>query len=238
MGLTDNQSKQRWVVAFGLGGVGEVTIASARLTHITDPSSDALAGFRIRTPLGWLRKGLDEKLFLALNLAATDESDFHVGQFESADGMPVQTLSYSYRETTVGVSVTLHLGRTDLTGVAHVTDMRAADIAYVINGESGFREAQRENYPSFGLGLEYAANLTTHVILEARTIPQVMFMGETGELQVDNGMEATGGIRFFPFTPLGLDATVSIDDDALGIADMKIGFGLHLVLSPAIERGS
>ena len=86
--------------------------------------------------------------------------------------------------------------------------------------------------------MEYAANLTTHVILEARTIPQVMFLGETGELRVDNGMEATGGIRFFPFTPLGLDATVSIDDEALGIADMKIGFGLHLVLSPAIERGS
>ena len=66
----------------------------------------------------------------------------------------------------------------------------------------------------------------------------MMFLGETGELRVDNGMEATGGIRFFPFTPLGLDATVSIDDEALGIADMKIGFGLHLVLSPAIERGS
>jgi hypothetical protein len=33
MGLTDNQSKQRWVVAFGLGGVGEVTIGQAHSHH-------------------------------------------------------------------------------------------------------------------------------------------------------------------------------------------------------------
>jgi len=236
-GFSDEKRASRWALSAGLGGVGEVTLTSATVTHITDPESDALAGFRVRVPTAWLGGKAGERLSAAWNLAATGENDYGSGSFTASDGTPVDQLSYRYRETTTGMAVTYRFERVKLHGLLHATDFRATNLNYASPGSQVLGADQKIVYANFGLGFEYAADAKTHLLWEVRTEPQVRFTGpSTGKLTVSNKWQTTAGIRFFPVPLLGLDAFVGVDEGASGLADADIGFALHFVVAPSLRR--
>jgi hypothetical protein len=234
-GFSDEKRASRWALSAGLGGIGEITLTSATITHIADPESDALAGFRIKIPTTWLGDKAGEQLFVALNLAATGQNSFSSGNFIATDGAAVEYLTYRYHETTLGTAVTWKHDKVRLHGLLHVTDFRADHLTYRADHVNQGGGEQKLVYPNFGAGVEYEANPKTHLLWEIRTIPEVMFSGPSSDrLRITNQWQTTAGLRFFPAPLLGMDAFVGVDEDAKGLADLDIGFGLHFVVAPSL----
>ncbi|MFQ5599578.1 MAG: hypothetical protein ACE5G2_03370 [Candidatus Krumholzibacteriia bacterium] len=237
-GFSDDERNERWVVSLGLGGVGEAVVSSSRIVHIIDPESEALIGFRIRVPVAWASRELEERLNVAFNVAATDDNQFSTNRpFTSEDGIPVDQLTYEHRETTAGLAATLALRRTRLHAVVHATDMRIDGVRFSSpSGEFATGLPNKLVHTSFGLGMDFAANPKTFFLTEVRSSPLITFGASTGKVDVESLLEFTMGLRFFPDPVVALDANVGIDDEAVGLADLEIGFGLHLVLQPSLRE--
>ncbi len=236
-GFSDDEGAHRWALSFGLGGLGEALITSSRILHHTDAETHALAGFRMRLPVGIVSGGLENTLGLALNIAATDENDFHNKQaFAASDGVTLHSLSYKYRETTVGLAGTWHGIKTRVHAILHVTDLRAENIHYYATAPEDVNTGpdQKEVYTSFGVGIDHMARSNTLLLAELRTAPQVSFRAAGAQLTVEHRLEGAAGVRFFPDPHFGLDAVISADEESSGLADLGIGFGLHLMLGPGL----
>ena len=233
-GFSDQHERtERWVLSFGLGGAGEAVIASSNIIHIAVPESQPLLGLRLRVPVAWVGDNVREHLTMAFNVAATGDNTFKTTQpFFALDDRQVNLLRYKHRETTMGVAGTWKLGRTRLHGIVHWTDLRFEDVQYEAGAglQAGLNE--KDVHTSFGLGLDFEANAKTYFLAELRTAPQLDFIADDGKIEVASQTEYTMGLRFFLDPVLALDANVNIDDEALGLADMEIGFGVHLILEP------
>ncbi|MBM3318762.1 MAG: zinc ribbon domain-containing protein, partial [Candidatus Eisenbacteria bacterium] len=233
-GFSDRKHSGGWLFSFGLGGVGEAMITSSRILHILEAQSNALAGFRVHMPVGLLDRRLAERLAVALNVAATASNNYDLrSAFTAEDGATVQWLDYDHRETTLGLAATWTHARLRLHAAAHGTDLRTENITYAIGttGQSA-PGRQRDTYATIGIGLDYALDERTRVIGELRTVPRISFRAAEEDLRVGTLTEYAAGLRFYPVPLLGLDATLSVDEEALGLADMEIGFGVHLTLGP------
>jgi len=232
-GLSERQSTGGWLLSFGLGGVGEAMVSSSRILHALDMQSHALAGFRVGLPIGLINHRLKERLAVALNIAATGENDYTGnGAIPAGEGRTVSSLGYDHRETTLGIAATLQEGRLRLHGALHGTDLRAKGIYY--SGDLGYGSLgkERETYETIGLGFDYSIDERTRALFELRTLPRISFWEEKKDLRVETLTEYAAGLRFYPVPILGLDATVAIDEEAVGLADLEIGFGFHVTLAP------
>ena len=232
-GLSDHEEAHRWAFSFGLGGVSEAIVSSSRIIHIAEPQSNALGGFRVRLPVRWLGDEAAGRLKAALNLATTAENGFHSpGTAASSDGTSISNLSYNHRETTLGLSASWNASPVRLHGTVHATDMRAENLQYWNSASSKVTIADRQiTSLNFGIGLDYDAREDTRLMAEIRTAPHISLAADTGELSVKPRVEGAVGLRFFPIRALGLDAQVSVDEDASGLADLEIGAGMHLMLA-------
>jgi hypothetical protein len=70
---------------------------------------------------------------------------------------------------------------------------------------------------------------------ELHTVPRISLVQAERELRVGTLTEYAAGLRFYPVPILGLDATAAVDEEAVGLADIEIGFGLHVTLGPRRE---
>ena len=240
-GFSDDHQSENGILRFGLGGLAEALVSTSNVVHIVDVSSSALLGFRLRVPTGIHTPEGKERLRAAFNLAASDDHQLSdSGAFTSADGVFVYALSYSYQETTAGLALTWVQNRARYHAAVHATDLRATGILYrtvqhpsqVVGGD------QREVHTSFAAGFDYAANPRTWFLAEVTSSPQIEFAAATGELQVESRIQYGLGVRFFPDPLLALDSSLHLDDDAVGLGDVRIGFGLHLILSPHTEKAA
>ncbi len=230
-GFSDKKDADRWVLSVGLGGVGEAIISSSRMEHVTGPKSNALGGFRLRLPVAWLGEETADKLSLALNIASTKENNFSSsGSFSTEDGVTISSLFYQHRETTLGIASTWNAEPTRFHAILHATDLRAERITFSGGGLTEFGPDQKDTFFNIGLGVDYAARHNTLIIAEIHTAPRVSFKATTGELIVSKRLEYALGMRFFPIPFFGFDAMASIDEDAVGLADVEIGAGFHLIL--------
>jgi hypothetical protein len=230
-GFSDNQDAHRWVLSLGLGGLGEALISSSRIIHLSDRESHPLAGFRLRLPVGRFGGRLAERLSMTLNIAATATNDFtQRGAFTAADGMQISDLSYEHRETTLGLSGTWHSDPIRFHVIVHATDQRIEEIRFCRGSACVPGGDQKETYLNLGIGVDYAARPNTLLLVEMHTAPRMSFAAHTRRLDVEHIMEYAAGLRFFPTPLLGFDAIVSCDSEAAGLADLKLGCGLHLML--------
>jgi hypothetical protein len=240
-GLSDKEGTGGFLISFGLGGVGEAMISSARILHISGSKTNALAGFRVRLPVGLLGPRVSKQLALALNVVASSEVDYNAsGDYASApDDGPVEHieyLDYTHRETTLGVAATWTQRNVRLHAALHGTDLRTENIRYGthVTQESTYHTGpnQRDTYTTIGLGLDYTANERTQLLAEVRTVPRIILRPSDGDLRVEQIAVYAAGLRFYPMPLVGLDATLAVDDEAIGLADLDIGFGLHLTFGP------
>ncbi len=229
-GLSNQNRTGRWVVSFGLGGVAEVMVASHRIVHVSVPESDALAGFRMKLPVRWMGSDVGDHLSLAVNVAATtDGKSSSSSAITRYRGQNATSLMYDYRETTIGVAGTWRAGRARFHGLLHATDLRVENMLVHRNTDVVQAGDQRKTYPSIGLGFDYRVNPQTYFLSELRTVPKLTFQDETAGIRVGGKTEFATGVRFFLGRAVSLDAIVSIDEDALGIADTHIGLGANLL---------
>ncbi len=238
-GFSDESERtERWVVSFGLGGAGEAMIASSNIIHIAVPESQPLLGLRLRVPVGWAGDRVAEHLHVAFNAAATGDRDFTTtNPFFALDDQEVLDLRYKHRETTVGVAGTWKWDRARVHGIVHWTDLRFQDVNFRTEQAARVMGVnEKDVHTSFGVGFDYRANPKTFFLAELRTAPQINFIANPGKVEVASQTEYTMGLRFFLDPVIALDANVNIDDEALGLADMEIGFGVHLVLEPRRTR--
>ncbi|MFC1573053.1 zinc ribbon domain-containing protein [Candidatus Eisenbacteria bacterium] len=232
-GLSEKESTGGWLLSFGLGNVGEAMIASSRILHVIDTETHSLAGFRLRLPVSLLSKQLSENLSLAVNIASMDRSQYNSTRaLPSSDGVNVQSLAYSYRETTLGLSATWRQGATRIHGIIHTTDLRTEGIRYFVDAGSLTGSDKKQYYQSYAAGLDYALNPRSFLICEIRTRPRMTFRAKDGDTKIENMPEYAGGLRFYPITVLGMDVFLSGDEEVVGLADLEIGFRLHLTVGP------
>lgn len=232
-GFSEDDHSGDWLLSFGLGGVGEVMITSSRILHVLEARSSALAGFRARMPVGLLSGELAEHLAIALNVAATGENEYDAGAFEAADGGSIQGLAYEHRETTLGLAGTWTHGALRLHAALHGTDLRTTNIYYAPGFVQSQRiDDQRDTYTTIGCGADYAVDERTRVLAELRTVPRVLFYSADEDLRTETLTEYAAGLRFYPLPLIGLDATLTIDEEAVGLADLEIGFGVHITVGP------
>lgn len=237
-GLSDREGSGGFLISFGLGGIGEAMVSSSRILHISGSKTNALAGFRVKLPVGLLGPRVSKQLALALNVAASNEIDFYAsGDYASpADDGPIEHieyLDYTHRETTLGVAATWTQGKARLHAALHGTDLRTENISYMTL-ESSYHTGpdQRDTYTTVGLGFDYAANDRTQLLAEVRTVPRIMLRPSDGDLRVEQITVYATGLRFYPLPLVGLDATLAVDEEAVGLADLDIGFALHLTFGP------
>jgi hypothetical protein len=237
-GLSDKEGNGGFLISFGLGGVGEAMVSSSRILHISGSKTNALAGFRVKLPVGLLGPRVSKQLALALNVAASNEIDYFAsGDYAApSDGGPVEhveSIDYTHRETTLGIAATWTQGKARLHAALHGTDLRTENISYWTQ-ESAYHTGpnQRDTYTTVGLGFDYAANERTQLLAEVRTVPRIVLNASDGDLRVEQITVYATGLRFYPLPLFGLDATLAVDDEAVGLADLDIGFGLHLTFGP------
>lgn len=226
-GLSGEGSRNRWVMSVGLGGISEVILASQRIEHITAPESNALAGFRLKLPVSWMGDAVSRHLMLAANVAATRDNHFSAPTgFPADEGPSVSSLSYDYRETTVGIVGTWKTGHLRLHGAAHLSDLRTDNAVYEMAGQKSTVDNSKNIRPTFGFGLDYKVNSQTYFLAEVRSLPRISFSADPDRFELKSRPEYSAGVRFYPVRPIALDALVSIDGEAEGPADMEIGVGL------------
>jgi len=233
-GFSEREHSGGWLVSFGLGGVGEAMIASARILHALDMESHALAGFRVGLPVSLIDRGLSKKLAVALNVAATGENDYYAdGVVPAGAGSTVRMLTYDHRETTLGIAATWRAGRLGLHGALHGTDLRTTNVSYSTEGSGyGSLDEQRITYTTLGLGFDFNIDERIFAMAEVHSVPRISLAQAEGELRAGTLTEYAAGLRFYPTPVLGLDATAAVDEEAVGLADVEIGFGLHFTIGP------
>jgi hypothetical protein len=232
-GFSDNRQSENGVLRFGLGDLAEALVSTSNIMHIVDVRSSALLGFRLRVPTSIHTPAGKERLRAAFNLAASDDHRLsNNGAFTSTDGLFVRSLSYTYRETTAGVALTWVQDRARSHAAVHATDLRATEVSYSVGNSTEGGRNQREVHTSFAAGFDYAANPRTWFLAELTSSPRVEFEARTGELQVESRIQYGLGVRFFPDPLLALDSSLHVDDKAVGLGDVRIGFGMHLILNP------
>jgi hypothetical protein len=233
-GLSENSSSGGFLISFGLGGVGEAMVSSSRILHVSGSKTNALAGFRVKLPVSTLSPKLAEHLAMALNIAASDDNDYDAsGAYATSDEVTVSGLYYTHRETTLGMSATWKLNRVRIHGAIHATDLRSKDIAYY-RPEQEYQTLpnQRDTYTTLGLGVDYAVNDRTQLLAEVHSLPRIALRLNNGDLFVQELTEYMAGLRFYMIAPIGIDVTLAIDEEAVGLADLDIGFAFHLTLGP------
>ncbi len=229
-GFSGEESRNRWVMSVGLGGVSEVILASQRIDHIMVPKSNALAGFRLKLPVGWMGDAVSKHLMLAANIASTRDNEFSAPSgFPATNGVSVSSLKYDYRETTVGVVSTWKGGPLRLHGAVHITDLRTENAHYALDDQVFEIDDSKNIRPTFGFGIDYRINRQTFFMAEARSIPKVTFSTDQDRFDLKSTPEYAAGVRFFPAPPIALDALVSMDGETEGPADVEIGIGLGLL---------
>ena len=207
-GLSDKEGNGGFLISFGLGGVGEAMVSSSRILHISGSKTNALAGFRVKLPVGLLGPRVSKQLALALNVAASNEIDYFAsGDYVSApDDGPVEhveTIDYTHRETTLGIAATWTQGKTRLHAALHGTDLRTENISYWTQ-ESAYHTGpdQRDTYTTVGLGFDYAANERTQLLAEVRTVPRIVLNAGDGDLRVEQITVYATGTALLPAAAL------------------------------------
>lgn len=232
-GFSDKDQSKTAVLRFGLGDVAEALVSSSDIVHIVDVSSSALLGFRLRIPTQRHTPASKSRVRLALNLAASDEN--HVSDyvaFTSSDGVPVRSLYYTYRETTAGVAMTVVQKVARFHLAMHATDFRASNVTYATTGGMATGGDQRTVHASFAGAFDYRVNPRTWFLGEVTSSPEIGFLASTGELDLGSLWQCGFGVRFFPDPLLALDSSLHIDEEAVGLGDVQIGFGVHVMLQP------
>ena len=232
-GFSDEDKSKTGVLRFGLGDIAEALVSTSDIVHIVDVSSSALLGFRLRVPTQQKVPASQARVRLALNLAASDDnqvSDY--ATFTSSDGVPVQSLQYSYRETTAGAAMTVVQKTMRFHLAMHATDFRASNVSYSTTGGPVAGGDQRTVVASFAGAFDYMVNPRTWFLGEVTSSPEIGFLASTGELDLGSLWQGGVGVRFFPDPLLALDSSLHIDEDAVGLGDVRIGFGIHVILSP------
>lgn len=231
-GFSDDRQSETGVLRFGLGGIAEALVSTSNIVHIVDVRSSALLGFRLGVPTAIRERAGKGRLRAAFNFAASDDHKVSdLGRFTASDGVIVSFLYYTYRETTAGVAATWKLDRARYHAAIHATDLRATNITYAAGNTQTGRN-QRSVHTSFAAALDYAVNPRTWFMAEMSSRPRIEFRGRTGDLHLASLVQYGLGVRFFPDPLLALDSSLHIDDDAVGLGDVRIGFGLHVMLNP------
>jgi hypothetical protein len=232
-GFSEGGGSGGWLVSFGLGGIGEAMVSTTRVLHFSDAESRTFVGFRVGLPVRLIRADLADHLALALNVAATgDDSYYASGTRPASDGGTVSNLGYDHRETTVGLAGTLRWPSLRLHGALHTTDLRTKNIFYSNPPGMPHATQQRAIFFTAGAGFDFALNPRTYLVGELHTTPRTAFRLSDAHILVDNLAVYATGLRFYPTSKIGMDAIVSVDEEAVGLADVELGLGLHLTLAP------
>lgn len=231
-GFSDDRQSETGVLRFGLGGIAEALVSTSNIVHIVDVRSSALLGFRLGVPTALRPRAGKDRLRAALNFAASDDHRISdLGTFTATDGVVVNSLLYTYRETTAGLAATWRQDRARYHAAIHATDLRATNVSYAAVGPRTGRN-QRTVHTSFAVAFDYAVNPRTWFLAEMSSVPRIGFRGRTGDLHVASLLQYGLGVRFFPDPLLALDSSLHIDEEAVGLGDVRIGFGIHVLLNP------